>query len=205
MSLRFDLHIHTEKYSPCSRIPPERLVAHALRVGLDGVVITEHHYQWTDEDLEPLRNQARETGLVLLAGFELSTSEGDLLIYGLDPEQVARFVPYMDPEPAITLAHTMGAVVVAAHPTRRVRGFDTRMMNYPLDAMEVASCSLETHEQHLARRVADAGNFRKIAASDAHDMNDVGRFFLLFEEPVRDQASLKDALLHGKFTLPEYR
>jgi histidinol phosphatase-like PHP family hydrolase len=39
---KFDHHLHTNRHSPDSIIDPEKLVEHARRIGLDGVVITEH-------------------------------------------------------------------------------------------------------------------------------------------------------------------
>ena len=39
---KVDLHIHTSRYSPCSRIDPGDLVQTATKTGLDTIVITEH-------------------------------------------------------------------------------------------------------------------------------------------------------------------
>jgi hypothetical protein len=47
MGLIVDVHLHTRRYSRCSRIEPGALIDRAVRAGLDGVVITEHHHQWS--------------------------------------------------------------------------------------------------------------------------------------------------------------
>ena len=43
---KFDHHLHTSRHSPDSVIDPCALIERARAVGLDGVVITEHDYQW---------------------------------------------------------------------------------------------------------------------------------------------------------------
>ena len=43
---KFDHHLHTSRHSPDSVIDPLVLIERARAVGLDGVVITEHDYQW---------------------------------------------------------------------------------------------------------------------------------------------------------------
>ena len=43
---KFDHHLHTSRHSPDSIISPLVLIERARAVGLDGVVITDHDYQW---------------------------------------------------------------------------------------------------------------------------------------------------------------
>jgi predicted metal-dependent phosphoesterase TrpH len=40
MTTVFDLHIHTKKYSDCSFIHPEELIAQALDAKLNGIALT---------------------------------------------------------------------------------------------------------------------------------------------------------------------
>src|SRR5260370_17144831 len=79
--MKFDLHMHTTRYSPDSVMDPIALVRRARQVGLDGVVITEHDCLWTETELEELRRA--EPGLVVLAGVEVSCREGHFLAYGV--------------------------------------------------------------------------------------------------------------------------
>ena len=46
--MKFDLHMHTTRHSPDSEMDPFALVCQARKVGLDGVVITEHDWLWTN-------------------------------------------------------------------------------------------------------------------------------------------------------------
>ena len=82
--MKFDLHLHTRRHSPDSVTDPFDLLDSARKAGLDGVVITEHDYLWTEAELDELR--AFAPGLVVLAGVEVAARGGDVLCYGLtDP------------------------------------------------------------------------------------------------------------------------
>ena len=51
---KFDHHLHTSRHSPDSVIDPLVLIERARAAGLDGVVITEHDYQWEAGELADL-------------------------------------------------------------------------------------------------------------------------------------------------------
>ena len=52
--MKFDLHLHTTRHSPDSHMGPLAMCRRALAIGLDGVVITEHDYQWEEGELSEL-------------------------------------------------------------------------------------------------------------------------------------------------------
>ena len=79
--MKFDHHIHTSRHSPDSEIDPLQLVERAREIGLDGVVITEHDYQWEADELAELA--ARAAPLRVFSGAEISAREGHFLVYGL--------------------------------------------------------------------------------------------------------------------------
>lgn len=203
MGLAFDLHVHTRRYSPCSSIDPERLVARAARMGLDGLVITEHHRQWTPAELACLTEKARVPGFVLLAGFEYTSAQGDVLIYGLEAAAADEFRPGWPPERAIELAARLGGVCVAAHPTRAGLGFDERILTLDLAAIEVQSVNMRPHEQRLAMKLAHAAGTPALAASDAHRAAEIGRHKTEFTQVVQSMPELQDALKHGRFRMLE--
>ncbi len=78
---KIDHHIHTIKHSPDSEIDPILLVKRAREIGLDGVVITEHDYQWEADELAELA--AHAAPLLVFSGAEISAREGHFLVYGL--------------------------------------------------------------------------------------------------------------------------
>jgi len=203
MSLRIDLHVHTQLHSPCSKIDPELLIYQAVKAGLDGLVITEHEYQWREEDLAALRDRSAEPGFLVLSGMEYWSKAGDILIYGLQHSDAMGMKRGLPPEEVVALVHEMGGVCVAAHPTRAGMGFDGRIATMPLDAIEVRSVNLLEFEQRLANYLADQIGRPKVASSDAHRLHDVGAYATEFLTPVQTMANLQDALKHGRFQMTD--
>ena len=96
----FDLHIHTQKYSDCSFIHPDELIAQALEIGLKGFALTEHGMRWPDEEFTKLKKMAEPHGLVLINGQEISARneknemEGDFLVFGINYSLTGRSRPW---------------------------------------------------------------------------------------------------------------
>ncbi len=199
MALTFDIHLHTSRYSRDSSLEPSRLIRQAVRAGLDGVVITEHHAVWPEHELRELIETSEDPGFILLSGFEYTSRQGDILIYGLSPEQAKEFVPGGPPEEAIERARVHGAACIAAHPTRAGLGFDEQIAVLELDALEVASTNLKPHEQRLAEKLASAIRKPMTSASDAHRLDDVGRYATEFSDPIQSMPELVAALRAGRF------
>src|SRR5262245_41388297 len=119
--MKFDLHLHTSRHSPDSNMDPFVMVRRAGEIGLDGVVITEHDWLWTEPELEVLRALA-PPGLVVLAGVEVSAREGHFLAYGVkNPFAVPRGIGVRQ---LCDEVHRQGGAVVAAHPFRWGQEFD---------------------------------------------------------------------------------
>ncbi len=201
MGLRFDIHLHTRRHSSCSLIDEKQLIPQAIAKGLDGLVITEHHYQWPVEELHALVEESGCPGFVLLAGFEYTSARGDILVYGLDAQEVNDFEPFQAPKAVVDEVHRRGGVCVAAHPTRAGLGFDLTIRDLALDGIEVASMNLKSHEQRLAQRLAANLGLRSVTASDAHELLDVGAYSIEVDGVIRTVSDLRDCLKHGKFRI----
>jgi predicted metal-dependent phosphoesterase TrpH len=64
-----ETHCHTKERSPCSEITAFDLIRRAMAKGLQGVVLTDHHYLWSDADLNELRRELKcPAEFVLLSG-----------------------------------------------------------------------------------------------------------------------------------------
>ena len=199
MGLRFDIHLHTSRYSKCSKMDANRLIKQAVKMALDGVVITEHHYIWRQHELQELVEKSGYPGFLLLAGFEYTSSQGDVLVYGLEPEQEEEFVPGHPPEEIVARVKDLGGACVAAHPTRAGMSYDERIFTLPLDAMEVRSVNLLEHEQRIAINLSKDTKIPAVTCSDAHRIEDVGRFATEFLDSITTIADLKESLEHGRF------
>lgn len=199
MPFLVDMHMHTTRYSRCSRIDASKLIDRAVRAGLDAIVITEHHHQWSKVETEELVAESGHPGFLVMAGFEYTSSHGDILIYGMPDEHVKEFVPGWAPEKAAALAQSYGAACVAAHPTRAGMSFDERIATLPFAAFEVASVNLKPHEQRMAKNLAERLGRPMVACSDAHDLPAVGAYATVFNDLILGMEDLQAALLRGKF------
>ena len=184
----FDFHVHTRRYSPCSGINPYDVIPAAIAAGLDGLVLTEHHAQWNERDLGDLKEAAKAPEFVLLAGTELSSSRGDMLVFGLTPSQVAGFTPYGDPDAMLAEALALGAVCIAAHPTRRMAPFGAGIRTMPFHALEVRSSNLNPAEETAARKLAAEMGLPGTASSDAHSVKIIGRHATAFDAQIGSMA-----------------
>jgi hypothetical protein len=124
---RVDLHVHTTIGSPCAFYDPLDIPRYAEEAGLSGVVITDHNFGWAENALSPgaydeLGGVFAERGLVMLIGMEVSTVEGDILVYPPGVADLIAALPgafgRMDFEVGEVLeaAERVGALAVLAHP-----------------------------------------------------------------------------------------
>ncbi|NIA13396.1 MAG: hypothetical protein GWP08_04890 [Nitrospiraceae bacterium] len=199
MGLLIDLHVHTRAHSGCSQIDPEALIRQAVKAGLHGVVITEHQYQWAESDLRALVDRSGEPNFLLLSGFEDMSTQGHILIYGMSAEHAESFPLGLAPEEVLEQAHELGAVCIAAHPTRAGVGFDERILSLPFDAIEIQSSNLRDHEHRLAARLASDTGLRPVATSDAHQLKNVGCYATEFDDPIQSMPDLLESLRCGRF------
>jgi hypothetical protein len=99
---------------------PGMMVHRAREIGLDGVVITEHDWLWTEDELDELRAEA--PGLIVLSGIEVTAREGHFLAYGVrNPFAVPHGIGVAE---LCREVHRQGGAVAAAHPYRWGQPFD---------------------------------------------------------------------------------
>lgn len=196
--MKFDHHIHTVRHSPDSSINPYELVERAREVGLDGVVITEHDYQWADDELAELA--ARAAPLRVFSGAEVSAREGHFLVYGLASLE--------NVEPGISLADLLrvvrlgAAAIVAAHPFRWDQPFDSIVAEHgsTFDALELVSKNVTRETRGRTEALLRRHDMGATGSSDAHEIENVGCYFTEFDRPIATIADFAAALRarHGR-------
>jgi predicted metal-dependent phosphoesterase TrpH len=181
--MKFDHHLHTARHSPDSVINPLDLIESARELGLDGVVITEHDYQWEAEELADLA--ARAGGLRVFSGAEVSAREGHFLVYGLpDVEEVP---PGVELAELLRVVRARGAAIVAAHPFRWDQPFDEIVAGHgpAFDAIELVSNNVtretRARAEGLLTRYPSLG---ATGSSDAHEVHTLGCYFTEFDRPI---------------------
>jgi predicted metal-dependent phosphoesterase TrpH len=180
--MKFDHHIHTARHSPDSSIDPYELVERARQIGLDGVVITEHDYQWQEDELSELA--ARAAPLRVFSGAEVSAREGHFLVYGL--ESLAEV------EPGITLAELLRVVrareaaIVAAHPFRWDQPFEAIVAEHgpAFDALELVSKNVTPETRRRTEALLRRHAMGATGSSDAHEIQSLGCYFTEFDRPI---------------------
>ena len=197
--MKFDLHMHTRRYSPDSDIDPFALVRRAKEIGLDGIVITEHDRLWPEEELDELREAA--PGLIVLGGVEVSGRNGDLLCYGVtDLTALTRGTAWRDLCDEVV---RQGGAAVAAHPFRWGQDFvglldDQRPQ---LAGLEMMSNNMDAELRRLATAFqAGKPHFATLGNSDAHNVDVVGCCYTEFDAVIRNSADLVAAISGRKAT-----
>lgn len=199
--LKADLHVHS-RFSKDSKSEPREIVEAAVERSLDVLAVTDH------DSLEGGRAVAEETAatgadLIVVPGQEVSTSQGHLLVLGVDED-----APRGPLEEVARWTHLRDGVCVAPHPFQKYRhglgGWVLRSPE-PVDGVEVCnSRRLIPLADRRAERLASRYRYPRIGGSDAHIPEMVGRVYTLVDaEP--DADSVLDAIRRGDTEVREGR
>ena len=203
--MRIDLHIHTSPRSACSYIDPHELIQEARRLKLDGICLTEHQVLWDANDVDKL---ARKGGIKIFRGNEFTTNQGDILVFGL----------YKDIKELLMIQElreevkTAGGFMIAAHPFRGFKTFGIGQLQMTVeqackrkvlefvDAIEVGNGKLSPEENDMARKVAEKRGLPGTGGSDAHRVDEVGKWLTVFEKEIQNELELVQELHAGRFS-----
>jgi predicted metal-dependent phosphoesterase TrpH len=190
--MKFDHHIHTARHSPDSSINPYGLVQRARQIGLDGVVITEHDYQWQPDELAELA--ARASPLRVFSGAEVSAREGHFLVYGL--KSLDEAVPGITVAELLRVVQAEGAAIVAAHPFRWDQPFDEIVAEHgpAFDALELVSKNVTRETRAQTEALLRQHGMGATGSSDAHEIESLGCYFTELEGPIDTIADFAAAL-----------
>jgi predicted metal-dependent phosphoesterase TrpH len=205
-----DLHIHTNRYSSCSVLEPGELVEEARRIGLDGFCLTEHNTLWDPGEVKAL---GQGHGLTILRGNEITTTQGDMLVFGLE-EDIKDVITVQELRQK---ADASGSIIIAAHPFRGflMFGFSELSLSVEeaskrdvfgyVDGVEICNSKVTDGENDLARQVADRLSLFGVGGSDAHAVHEIGNCVTQFRKPIRDENELIAELKEGRFQVSRFR
>jgi predicted metal-dependent phosphoesterase TrpH len=197
-----DLHVHTSTGSACSSAPVDDLIEEAKRIGLDGICLTDHHYVWEPGTLEDLRQRH---GFLILGGNEITTDQGDILVFGLVKE-IKGIIKLEQLRGEVLAA---GGCMIVAHPFRGFLVFDVAQLGLTpekameralfkyVDAVEVLNSKVTESENDFAARVARGLGAPVTGGSDAHDVQEVGLYATWFPGIITNESDLIEALKQG--------
>jgi predicted metal-dependent phosphoesterase TrpH len=196
--VRIDTHLHTSYSKDCA-VPPETVVATALKRGLDGLIVTDHN-----EVAGAYAVKAIAPFPVVIAE-EIKTSAGEIIGLFIQ-ERIARGLP---PAETARLVREQGGLICVPHPFDRLRG--SRLAAPALDDL-VAAGLVDIIEVFNSRTTLMADNDRAVAyarqhdlavcaGSDAHAVMEYGMAsteLAPFDGPAQYLANLREATLHTR-------
>lgn len=194
-AVRVDLHVHT-RHSRDARGTVLELACAAIEAGLQGFAVTDHD---TVAGHRTIGEAARETGVLIVPGIEVTTAEGHLLAYGVD-EVLPRGLGLQETVQAVEAA---GGVAVPSHPLRMLTGIGpTSLRDHAQRGVLHACEAINSRERRLVQentqRLCATLDLAQTGGSDAHLVRDVGTAWTRFDEPLDSVADLLEALQHGR-------
>ncbi|NQU64414.1 MAG: PHP domain-containing protein [SAR324 cluster bacterium] len=203
--MKIDLHLHTHPRSQCSYIDPVELVAEAKKIGLDGFCLTEHQVLW---DADAVRELAGDSGLKIFRGNEITTAQGDVVVFGLEKD-IQGIITIQELQKEVKAA---GAYAILAHPFRGFKTFGISDLQMSVEqaskkkalqfvnAVEIKNGKVTLQDNELALKVAAKLGLPGTGGSDAHNLDDVGTCATVFEQAIENDRQLVEALHAGIFT-----
>ncbi|WP_303721819.1 phosphotransferase [Malonomonas rubra] len=190
-----EMHCHTKEHSSCSQVGAVELVQRLLAKGLQGVVLTDHHYLWSADELKRLRCATKvPKHFLIFSGQEVKTPElGDVLVYGADQSlqagtslsQIRELFP--------------AAALVWAHPYRKERLPEIEQLDSPLlDAIEIFNSNHSVRENSRGLQDWHRERFTAIAGTDTHGESYAGLYPTLFDHPIATVEELACEIRHGR-------
>lgn len=201
-----DLHTHTHPLSHDSALSPDSLVEAAKAAGLDGICLTEHDFFW---DLDKAAELSRRHNFLVIAGNEVNTEYGHILVFGLE-----RFVYGMHRLHELSrMVREAGGAMVFAHPYRRQLPFELRhegdwsealtraMANEAhdhVDAIEIHNGRGSGRENAFSEEICRRASLPATAGSDSHQFSDVGTCATEFGRKITGLTDLISELKAGR-------
>ena len=191
-----DFHAHA--FPGDGTLGPWNLRDEAARAGLDVIAVTNHNQSLTGRLAEWV---SRTDGPLILAGEEITNPDYHMIAVGID-----RAVSADQPAAgAVADVHARGGVAIAAHPSRRFRGYDDEAVAV-LDGAEVSHSGIHFDEvfrgdltTFFARARSINADVAAIGSSDFHGMPPVlglTRTYLFVRE--RTKVGVLDAIRTGR-------
>jgi predicted metal-dependent phosphoesterase TrpH len=188
-----DLHVHT-RYSEDSISPPENIVQHCRRVGINCVAITDHN------EIAGAFEVQRIAPFKVIIGEEMMTTQGEIIGYFLKEKIPA----HLSPEETVARIKEQGGLACVPHPYDRFRsGAKLRPQALKkilpdIDLVEVFnSRAMLLRDSARALELAQKHGLPGTAGSDAHVAREIGSTYMEIPE-FNDVEQFRQALRQGK-------
>jgi predicted metal-dependent phosphoesterase TrpH len=191
--LKADLHVHT-CHSEDSISPPEKIVQHCLKAGINCVAITDHN------EISGAFEVKRIAPFKVILGEEILTNQGEIIGYFL----TEKIPPRLSPEETVARIKAQGGLACVPHPYDRFRS-GAKLRNHALekiiadiDLIEVFnSRTMLLRDSARALELAQKHGLPGMAGSDAHVAREIGSTYMEIPE-FNDAEQFRQALRQGK-------
>jgi 3',5'-nucleoside bisphosphate phosphatase len=191
-----EMHCHTSEHSSCSHVAAVDLVRRVHEAGIHAIVLTDHHYQWSPDELADLRRRADlPESLVILAGQEVETYDfGHVLIYG-----ARTTIPAMRISLLQIREQNPDAAILWAHPYRSKRIPRPEQLLDPLiDGVEIFNANYTVLEAARALKDWHTYKFTATAGTDTHGLSYAGAYPTVFDHPFDSIDGMIDEIEAGR-------
>lgn len=213
-----ETHLHTKEISMCAVVSAKEIPAFYKEKGFSVLIVTDHYNKWTLENLSMDKNEqitlwlegyrtvkrvGEKIGLQVLLGMELTLigAPEDYLIYGIDEEFLYKYPEFseLSLNKVYDIAVKEGLLIYQAHPFREY------LKPAPLEfinGVEVYNGN-PRHKSHNDKAVdyAKKNSLLKIAGSDFHQIEDLGRGGIYLPKNINDNKQLVSYLKSNKVKL----
>jgi len=198
-----DLHIHEMKYSSDSQISLDDILIKAKEIGLDGVCITNHDNNFIRNEIDYYH---KKYGITIIAGAEILSRQGDVLAFVNDILHIED--NKIDADELLDYIKYKNGVAISAHPFRNNnRGLGNFLMEISnkLSAVEAFNGSTLAHHNLYGFALAKELNIPSTGGSDAHILDNVGKFATYFKDKIRDEVDFIEAIKSKEFFPAVYK
>jgi len=187
-----DMHIHTIN-SHDSQITLEEILIELSGI-VNAITITDHDFigNYSKANLKTLEEKYQIK--VFTNSAEISTSDGDLLAYGISAAP-SRMVA---PEEIIDLVHSEGGIIAAAHPFTPL-GVGDLIYELEINAIEINGSRPSIANQR-AKEAANLLNLPCIGGSDSHTRFDTATCVTMFDKNLETTDDLIKEIKKGNCT-----
>lgn len=190
-----EMHCHTAEHSACSGVPAVELVRQVFAKGLQGIVLTDHHYLWPRAEMAALRHAAGVPDhFCIMSGQELCSADfGDILVYGAS-EIIPRGTALAE-----VRRRFPDAALVWAHPYRKGRVPEEERLASPLlDGIEIFNSNHTVRGNSRALQDWHRLRFTAIAGTDTHGAGYAGLYPTIFDHPLTTAGELAGEIRAGR-------
>jgi predicted metal-dependent phosphoesterase TrpH len=175
------------------------MVEQAVRIGLNGMIITEHDELTPGEAISELNE--RYAPFRVFSGIERRVENDDFLVLGLHDEILHN--KKWDYIGLHRYVRENGGYIALAHPLRFWNGVDSNVYSFRPDALELYSVNIDNmswESRQSALRLANSLQVNILANSDAHAI-EAFRYCNVLEKEPADEAELVRMLKAGAYRL----